>query len=406
MTLDAIDFRDPDLYAKGFPHELFARLRREDPLHWSPEAGGRGFWCVTKYDDVVAVSKNPHVFSSARALGGHRIFDENEVGIAGLGAEKTEAPFISMDPPEHNRYRRMLSPSFGPSQLALLAPMIRERVSALLDRLGDRRECEFVTEVAAELPIQVLAELLGIPQSDRLKLFDWSNALIAEDDPELRKSPEQLASDMGEMTEYAAHLWDQRVAHPGKDLISALATSRVDGEAMTKEQYLGTFILIIVGGNETTRNSISGGVLALSDFPDQRRRLLDDPSLVETAANEIVRWVCPIMHMRRTAAVDTELRGKPVRKGDKLILWYASANRDEDAFAAADRFDVGRDGPQQLGFGIGQHFCLGARLALLQLRSFFSEFLRRYPEAHVTSPPRLVRSNFVHGFKDLSVRLR
>lgn len=406
MTLDAIDLRDPDLYAKGFPHELFARLRREDPLHWSPEAGRRGFWCVTKYEDVVAVSKNPQVFSSARALGGHRIFDENEVGIAGLGAEKTEAPFISMDPPEHNRYRRMLSPSFGPAQLALLAPMIRERVSALLDRLGDRRECEFVTEVAAELPIQVLAELLGIPQADRLKLFDWSNALIAEDDPELRKSPDQLASDMGEMTAYAAHLWDQRVEQPGKDLISLLATSRVDGEAMTKEQYLGTFILIIVGGNETTRNSISGGVLALSEFPEQRRRLRDDPSLVETAANEIVRWVSPIMHMRRTARVDTELRGKAVRRGDKLILWYASGNRDEEAFAAADRFDVGRDGPPQLGFGIGQHFCLGARLALLQLRSFFAEFLRRYPEAQVTSPPRLVRSNFVHGFKDLSVRLR
>jgi linalool 8-monooxygenase len=406
MTLENVDFRDPDLYAKGFPHELFARLRREDPVHWSPEAGGRGFWCVTKYDDVVAVSKNPQVFSSARARGGHRIFDEHVVGIAGLGAEKTEAPFISMDPPEHNRYRRLLSPSFGPSRLTKLEPRIRERVRALLDRLGDRRECEFVTEVAAELPIQVLAELLGIPQSDRMKLFDWSNALIAEDDPELRKSPEQLASDMGEMTEYAAHLWEQRVAQPGDDLISALANSRVDGEAMTKEQYLGTFILIIVGGNETTRNSISGGVLALSEFPEQRQRLLDDPGLVETAANEIVRWVTPIMHMRRTAAVDTELRGKKIRAGDKLILWYASANRDEDAFAAPDRLDVGRDGPQQLGFGIGQHFCLGARLALLQLRSFFGEFLRRYPQAQVTATPRLVRSNFVYGFKDLAVRLR
>ncbi|MGH2899477.1 MAG: cytochrome P450, partial [Solirubrobacteraceae bacterium] len=315
-------------------------------------------------------------------------------------------PFISMDPPEHNRYRRMLSPNFGPSQLAPLAIQIRERVTALLDRLGDRRECEFVTEVAAELPIQVLAELLGIPQADRMKIFDWSNALIAEDDPELRKPPEQLASDMGEMTEYAGRLWDERIARPGKDLISALANSRVDGEAMTKEQYLGTFILIIVGGNETTRNSISGGVLALSDFPEQRRRLIDDPKLVDTAANEIVRWVSPIMHMRRSATVDTELRGKTVRKGDKLILWYASANRDEEAFANADRFDVGRDGPQQLGFGIGQHFCLGARLALLQLRSFFAEFLRRFPEAHVIGEPRLVRSNFVHGFKDLTVRLR
>jgi linalool 8-monooxygenase len=405
VTLETIRFGDPDLYSNGFPEELFARLRREDPVHWSPEAGGRGFWCLTKYDDVVAASKDPRTFSSARANGGHRIFDEHVVGVAGVGTETADAPFISMDPPEHNRYRRILSPAFGPARLARLEPRIVERVRALLDRLGDRRECEFVTEVAAELPIQVLAELLGIPQADRLKIFDWSNALIAEDDPELRKKPEQLASDMAEMTEYAARLWDRRAAEPGDDLISALASSRVDGEAMTKEQYIGTFILIIVGGNETTRNSISGGVIALAEYPDERRRLVAEPRLIATAASEIVRWVTPIMHMRRTATADVELRGRTIRKGDKVLLWYASANRDEDVFPEPYRFDVGREGPQQLGFGIGQHFCLGARLALLQLRTFFAEFLARYPHVEIAAAPRLVRSNFVHGFKELRVRL-
>jgi linalool 8-monooxygenase len=189
MNPGDVDLASPDLYVSGVPHEVFTWLRREDPVHWNPVANGRGFWSITKYDDIVAISKNPEVFSSAREHGGHRIYDENIVGTAGLGAEETDAPFISMDPPEHNRYRRMVSPGFGPSRLKALEGQIHDRVCNILDRLGARKECEFVTEVAAELPVQVLAELLGIPQADRLKLFDWSNSMIAEDDPELRKGP-------------------------------------------------------------------------------------------------------------------------------------------------------------------------------------------------------------------------
>ncbi len=280
MNPGDVDLSDPDLYVGKVPHEIFTWLRREDPVHWNPVAGGRGFWSVTKYDDIVAISKNPEVFSSAREHGGHRIYDENIVGTAGMGAEQTDAPFISMDPPEHNRYRRMISPGFGPSRLRALEDRIRQRVCNILDRLGSRKECEFVTEVAAELPIQVLAELLGIPQEDRLKLFDWSNSMIAEDDPELRKGPEETADDVAAMIEYSGRLWEERVANPGSDLISMLIHTDSEGEVMSKERYLGTFILLVAAGNETTRNSISGGLITLAQFPEQRARLAENPAVV------------------------------------------------------------------------------------------------------------------------------
>jgi linalool 8-monooxygenase len=405
MNPSDVDLANPDLYVSGVPHEVFTWLRREDPVHWKPVTNGRGFWSITKYDDIVAISKNPEVFSSAREHGGHRIYDENIVGTAGMGAEETDAPFISMDPPAHNRYRRMISPGFGPSRLKALEGQIHDRVCNILDRLGARKECEFVTEVAAELPIQVLAELLGIPQADRLKLFDWSNSMIAEDDPELRKGPEETAADVRAMIEYSGRLWEERVANPGPDLISMLIHPDADGEVMSKERYLGTFILLVAAGNETTRNSISGGLITLARFPEQRQRLADNPPLYGTAAAEIIRYVSPIMHMRRTAIADSVVRGKTIRRGDKVIMWYASANRDEQIFTNPFGFDLTRAEATQLGFGVGQHFCLGARLAELQLRIFFTEFLRRYPKAEPSGPIRRMRSNFVAGIKEMPVRL-
>lgn len=405
MNPSDVDLGNPDLYVSGVPHEVFTWLRREDPVHWNPVTNGRGFWSITKYDDIVAISKNPEVFSSAREHGGHRIYDENLVGTAGMGAEETDAPFISMDPPEHNRYRRMISPGFGPSRLKALEGQIHDRVCNILDRLGARKECEFVTEVAAELPIQVLAELLGIPQADRLKLFDWSNSMIAEDDAELRKGPEETAADVRAMIEYSGRLWEERVANPGPDLISMLIHPDADGEVMSKERYLGTFILLVAAGNETTRNSISGGLITLARFPEQRQRLADNPALYGTAAAEIIRYVSPIMHMRRTAIADSVVRGKTIRSGDKVIMWYVSANRDEQIFTNPFGFDLTRAEATQLGFGVGQHFCLGARLAELQLRIFFTEFLRRYPKAEPSGPIRRMRSNFVAGIKEMPVRL-
>jgi linalool 8-monooxygenase len=400
-----IDLKNPDLYRDGIPHEVFSRLRREAPVAWNPEDDGRGFWAVTRYEDIVAVSKNPKAFSSARIHGGHRIFDENVVGVAGVGADKTEAPMISMDPPEHNQYRRMVSPGFAPRRVQALEDRIRDRVSGILDRLTGADTCDFVADIAAELPIQMLAELMGVPQEDRAMLFEWSNALIAEDDAEYRSSPEAVAEKIARMAEYALNLWQERFEHPGDDLISMLVHSRVDGEAMTRERYIGTFILLVAAGNETTRNSLSGGFLALAEHPAEKRRLIEDPSLLTSAAAEIVRWVSPVMHMRRTAMEEAEIGGQAIRPNDKVILWYCSGNRDEAVFADPFRFDITRTDPAHVGFGTGQHFCLGARLAEVQIRVFYEEFLRRYPDACPVGPIERMRSNFIVGYKSIPTRL-
>ena len=405
MKTTFVDLKNPDLYRDGIPHEVFTRLRREAPVAWNPEDDGRGFWAVTRYEDIVAVSKRPEVFSSDRKHGGHRMFDENVTGVAGVGAEKTEAPMISMDPPEHNRYRRMVSQGFAPRRVRELEDRIRERVIGILDRLKDSDTCDFVADIAAELPIQMLAELLGIPQHDRKRLFEWSNALIAEDDPEYRSSPQALAEKIEAMSEYALGLWKERLEAPGDDLISMLVHSRIDGEAMTPERYIGTFILLVAAGNETTRNSISGGFLALADHPAEKRRLIADPSLVGSAASEIVRWVSPVMHMRRTAVERAQIGDQPINPGDKIILWYCSGNRDEAIFPDPFRFDIARIEPPHIGFGTGQHFCLGARLAEMQIHTFYEEFLRRYPEAHPYGPVQRMRSNFVVGYKSIPTRL-
>jgi len=396
------DLKSPDLYLHEEHHDVFRRLRAEEPVYWNPEADSTGFWAVTRYDDIEAISKNPKLFSSAKENGGHRIFNENDID-----GNDTDASMISMDPPEHASYRRMVTPGFVPKRIVGMEDRIRARVTRLLDTLPKTGEAEFVSSVAAVLPIEVLAELFGVPESDGPKLFEWSNATVGEDDPELRVSDEYMKKCVLEMAGYAAGLWQQRLENPGADLISMLAHSRVNGEAMTFPTYIGTFILLVVGGNETTRNSISGGLLALSENPEERRKLLDDPSLIPSAVQEIVRWVSPVLHMRRTATEDTEIRGQKIKKGDKVVMWYASGNRDEEKWDDPFRFDVTRytksNVATQLGFGAGQHFCLGSRLAELQLKVLFEELLRRFPDIHVSGPVRRMRSNFIYGLKEMPV---
>ncbi|MDP1626130.1 cytochrome P450 [Parvibaculum sp.] len=396
------DLKDPDLYLHEQHHEVFRRLRAEEPVYWNPEADGAGFWAVTRYDDIEAISKNPKLFSSAKHNGGHRIFNENDID-----GNDTDASMISMDPPEHAGYRRMVTPGFVPKRISNMEDRIRARVTRLLDAMPKTGEAEFISAVAAALPIEVLAELFGVPESDGPKLFEWSNATVGEDDPELRVSDEYMRQCILEMAGYAAGLWQQRLEKPGDDLISMLAHSKIGGEAMNFPTYIGTFILLVVAGNETTRNSISGGLLALSENPEERKKLLDDPSLIPSAVQEIVRWVSPVLHMRRTATEDTEIRGQKIAKGDKIVMWYASANRDEDQWADPYRFDVARytrpNVPTQIGFGVGQHFCLGSRLAELQLTILFEELLRRFPDIAVSGPIRRLRSNFIYGIKEMPV---
>lgn len=407
------DLKDPDLYMRDEHHDVFRRLRAQSPVYWNPEADAAGFWAITRYDDIEAISKNPKLFSSAKDNGGHRIFNENEID-----ENNTEASMISLDPPEHAAYRRMVTPGFVPKRISGMEDRIRARVTRLLDRLEGRgangAEVEFVDAVAAALPIEVLAELFGVPESDGPKLFEWSNATVGEDDPELRVSDDYMRQCIGEMAAYAAGLWQARLEKPGEDLISMLAHSKIpnaDGksEPMSFPAYIGTFILLVVAGNETTRNSITGGLLALSQHPEERAKLLADPKLIPSAVQEIIRWVSPVLHMRRTATEDTEIAGQKISKGDKVVMWYASANRDETKWDDPYRFDVTRytdpQTPTQLGFGVGQHFCLGSRLAELQLRILFEELLRRFPDIHVTGPARRLRSNFIGGIKDMPVKL-
>jgi cytochrome P450 len=311
---------------------------------------------------------------------------------------------IMMDPPEHVQHRRMVAPGFTPQRLDALIPRIRERACVILDAIAGKSECEFISSVAAELPIQMLAELFDVPQEDRHKLFEWSNVIIGAEDPDISTSREQREKVFMDLAMYAMKLYAARKEHPGDDLITMLVNTEVNGEPMSIPDYLSAFILLVVAGNETTRNSISGGVLALSEFPAERKKLLDDRSLIPQAVDEIIRWVHPVIYMRRTAVTDHELRGVTIRKGDKLALWYMSGNRDEEKWPEPFVFNVSRKGPRHLSFGYGQHLCIGWRLAEIQLTVLLEELLARYPDFQVTSGVTRMRTNFLNSIKRMTVR--
>ena len=398
-------------------HAIFARLRAEEPVAWCPEPwGGPGFWSVTKYDDIQEISKLPKIFSSDGRHGGITLPSPEMIRArqarAGVDPDRPDElsvfdggrSMITMDPPDHNQHRRLVAPGFTPGSLDALTPGIRERARVILDSLDAAGECEFVASVAAELPIQMLAELFAVPQADRHKLFQWSNLIIGGEDPDLTVSREQTMTAFMELAGYAMQLFEARRQAPGPDLISMLANTEVDGQPMTVADYLSAFVLLVVAGNETTRNSISGGILALSENPGERRKLLDDPSLIPQAVDEIVRWVHPVIYMRRTALEDYELRGVQIRAGDKLALWYMSGNRDEDKWADPFTFNVTRGGPRHLSFGYGQHLCIGWRLAEIQLGVLLEELLARYPDVEAVGDVSRIRSNFLNSIKRMQVR--
>lgn len=401
-------------------HEIFSRFRREEPVAWCPEPwGGPGFWSITKYDDIQAISKRPDVFSSDGRLGGITLPSPQMIAARqGLTVEQlTERQsqfsqfeggrsMITMDPPEHTKHRRVVAPGFTPQKLDALVPRIRARACAILDGLDGQSECEYVASVAAELPIQMLAELFAIPQENRHKLFQWSNIIIGGEDPDINVSREHVTQAMMELAMYAMQLYQERKEKPGDDLISMLVSSEIEGQPITVPDYLSAFVLLVVAGNETTRNSISGGTLALSRFPAEKQKLLDDPSLIPQAVDEIIRWVHPVIYMRRTAVADYELRDATIRAGDKVALWYMSGNRDEEKWTDPFTFNVTRGGPRHLSFGYGQHLCIGWRLAEIQLTVLLEELLARYPGFEVTGEPTRMRTNFLNSIKTMPVRLR
>ena len=397
MRLADIDLYAPETFVRAVPHDAFRLLRAEAPVHFLPEATGPGFWAITKYDDIVSISKDPGRFSSARGATNIQDYPPEDLSLV-------QMMMLNMDPPQHGKFRRIARTGFTPRMVARLEPSVRAMTNRIIDKVAGLGECDFVKEISAELPLQVIAELMGIPDDDRHKIFDWSNRLIGFDDPEFQTTFEDGKIAAAEMWEYASTLGVSRKNQAGEDMVSVLVNAVVDGNSLSDMEFESFFLLLAVAGNETTRNLISGGMLALIEHPEQRARLLADPSLIPSAVEEMLRWVTPVMYFRRTATRDTELRGVPIKENDKVVMYYSSANRDEAIFKDGDRFDVGRTPNEHLAFGVGEHFCLGTSLARLEIRVLFEELLRRLPDIEQAGPARRLRSNFINGTKTLPIR--
>ena len=401
--LDRIDVSRAELFERNVEGNYFARLRREDPVHYCAESAYGPYWSITKYKDIMAVDTNHQAFSSEAGLGGIIIED----GIQKSSAEGAiDLPnFIAMDPPKHDEQRKAVSPIVAPSNLAKLEGTIRERVGRVLDGLPVGETFDWVNTVSIELTTQMLATLFDFPFEDRRKLTRWSDVTTAEPGSGIVDSWEQRTSEIMECAECFQELWNERLKNPGMDLVSMLAHSPATHD-MTPQNYLGNVLLLIVGGNDTTRNSMTGGVLALHENPAEFEKLKANPRLIDSMVPEIIRWQTPLAHMRRTALTDTVVGGKTIRKGDKVVMWYVSGNRDEDAIARPDDFIIDRERPRQhLSFGFGVHRCVGNRLAEMQLKILWEEILKRFSRIEVMAEPTRVRSNFVRGYAQMPVRL-
>ncbi len=397
----AINLWDKDRFVDGVPHDWFTTLRREAPVYWHEGSdAGKGFWTLTCYDDVVAVNRDHETYSSAR--GAVFMWD-----IPPEALEQQRTLMLNMDPPLHTRYRRLINRGFTPRMVAELEKTMRERTIEIIDRVAVRGECDFVVDVAAELPLQVIADLMGVPQEDRHKLFDWSNRMIGAEDPEYGVTEEQAQTASMELYEYASTLAAQRRAEPTDDLISVLTRAEVDGERLTDFEVDLFFLLLSVAGNETTRNLMSHGLLALVEHPDQLERLRAHRALLPSAVEEMLRWASPVMNFRRTATRDHMIRDQEIRAGDKVVIWYISANRDETVFRDPFTFDIERSPNEHVAFGGGgPHFCLGANLARLEINVMFDVLLDRLHDLEITGPVSRLRSNFINGIKHIPLRFR
>jgi cholest-4-en-3-one 26-monooxygenase len=388
-----IDLYDMDQFVDGVPHDAFDWLRKNAPAYFNPEPDGPGFWNLTRYADVAHASKDWMTFTSSR---GTNIIDP-EGGY--------ELAMVNQDPPAHTRLRTLVNRGFLPKMITSMEPHVREITRRIVDNVALKGECDLVTEVSAELPLQVIAELLGVPHEERHKVFTWSNTMIGLEDPEYGTSLEGAREAALEMYAYAGRLAAERKASKRDDLVSILAHAEVDGETMTEMELAVFFLLLAVAGNETTRNLISGGMLALFEHPEERERLQADASLFDSAVNEMLRWVTPVMHFRRTATCDAEIAGEKIKERDKVLLWYIAANRDGDVFENPHSFKIDRTPNEHLAFGGGgPHFCLGFSLAQLEIKCMFEEILNRLPDMELAGPASRMRSNFINGIKHLPVK--
>ena len=402
MQLSDVNLTDPDIFQQGTPHHMFKLLRREAPVFWHPETHGPGFWAITKYADLKAISKNPTLFSSERQ------------GTLLRETPPETLPFVqqimlNMDPPRHRHYRALVNKAFSPRMVNGMHGRIRDMVTRIIDRVIEQGECDFVDDIAAQLPLEVICEMMGVPEEDRREVYAIGNRMVGFDDPDMQldgkpAAPSDGETASGEMFMYAGKLLDKARKHPGDDLATALINAEIDGHRLSETDFNFFFLLLIIAGNETTRTVTTNGMINLIEHPDQLHALRNDPSLLPSAVEEIVRYNPPVHSFRRTATADTELRGQRVRENDKVILWYPSANRDEEVFDAPDTFDIRRNPNEHLAFGIGEHFCLGANLARMELNEVFRGILTRMHDIEMTAPPRRLRSTFINGVKEMRIR--
>jgi cholest-4-en-3-one 26-monooxygenase len=400
METTAVQLDDPMTYvASGPPHDFFDHLRRDEPVHWHvSEAYAPGFWVVTKYSDVIAVERDVKTFSSSR---GGALLDDQQEG--------TELMMLNQDPPQHTRLRNLVARGFTPKVIKAMEPHIREAARVIVDRqVGTEGVIDFVPSFAAELPLVVIAELLGVPYEDRHKIFEWSNRLIGNADPEYNPGTQEQAMEASmELYMYAQSLADARRERPMDDIVTTLITAELDGEKLSDIEFNVFVLLLAVAGNETTRNLISGGMLTLMEHPEQKARVVEDVTgTLDTLVDEMLRYVSPVMYFRRTVLSDTELRGVELAAGDKITVWYGAANRDEDVFADPHSFDVTRSPNEHIAFGgRGPHYCLGASLAKMEIKVMFEEMLTRCPEMRLAGEPARLASNLINGIKHLPVTL-
>jgi cholest-4-en-3-one 26-monooxygenase len=402
-----LELLDPDYYvASGYPHDIWRRLRAEAPVFRVERDEGFPYWAITKQADIIEISKQPLVFKSGEPL---------SLDMEERDADTFEFPptLIAMNPPKHGPYRQLISRRFTPSALRRMNDDVESIAQRILDGVttgGEMAEIDFVEDVAATLPIAVIAWLLGVPDADWRRLYDWTNATIGSNDPEYQQEgkdrQETARAAMLELFHYFNALIESRRQEPKDDLVSALVHAEIDGKPLELGDILSYCLIIVVAGNETTRNATSGGLLAFIEHPEQWAKLQRNPERVKPAVEEVLRWTSPIIHFNRTATRDYELRGQKIREGDHLALFYPSANRDEELFDDPYRFDIERAPNRHIAFGVGEHFCLGAHVARLELEVMFRHLARRLEHVELAGPVQRLRSTLVGGLKHVPIRYK